>query len=69
MQPRPTAPAPVLGDPHAALESSGLQMVETKADRASAPEPEIAAPLGRPRPERPQHAAEDEPLVQVETKH
>jgi hypothetical protein len=44
-------------------------MVETKSERVSAPQPEPAMPLGRPRPERPRAHAEDEPLVQVETKH
>jgi len=56
-------------DPREALESAGLQMVETRADRVSVapPEPE-SAPLGRPRRERPRPVGEDEPLVQVETK-
>jgi hypothetical protein len=62
-------PAP-RADIRESLESAGLQMVETKADRPRAPEPEAeAVPLGRPRAERPRAAAEDEPLVQVETKH
>jgi hypothetical protein len=64
-----TAPMPAPTDVRSALESSGLQMVETKAERASASELEPAMPLGRPRPERPRHGGEDEPLVQVETKH
>jgi len=63
------APAPSLGEARAELESSGLQMVETKSERALAPEPEPATPLGRPRAERPRQVAEEEPLVQVETKH
>jgi len=68
--PRPApAPAPVLTDARAELESSGLQMVETKSDRTSAPEPEPTVPVGRPRPERPRRSTEDEPLVQIETKH
>jgi len=62
-------PAPAVTEVRAALESSGLQMVETKSDRAAAPAPEPAEPLGRPRAERPRHRAEDEPLVQVETKN
>jgi hypothetical protein len=51
------------------LESAGLQMVETRSDRASPPaQPEESVPLGRPRRERP-HTAGEEQLVQVETKH
>jgi len=51
------------------LESAGLQMVETRADRVStAPQPEESVPLGRPRRERPRAAGEEQ-LVQVETKH
>lgn len=67
--PRPaTAPAPI--DVREALETSGLQMVETRPDRAQAPapEPEPVA-LGRPRRERPRAVEAEEPLVQVETKH
>jgi len=67
--PARAAPAPSLTEARAALEDSGLQMVETKGDRPSVAEPEPAAPLGRPRQERPRHSAEDEALVQVETKH
>ena len=64
------APAVTLTDARTELESVGLQMVETRAERASAPEPEAAVqPLGRPRRERPRASAEDETLVQVETKH
>jgi hypothetical protein len=63
------APVPSLSEARAALEDSGLQMVETKADRPSVAEPEPAVPLGRPRQERPRHTAEEETLVQVETKH
>jgi ribonuclease E len=68
---RPAAESrpPAVTDVRAELESSGLQMVETKSERVSAPQPEPAMPLGRPRPERPRAHAEDEPLVQVETKH
>ncbi|MGE3160834.1 MAG: ribonuclease E/G [Burkholderiales bacterium] len=67
--PRP-APAPETLDVREALESSGLQMVETRPDRARPPAPEAEpAALGRPRRERPQAAQADEPLVQVETKH
>ena len=59
-----------LTDARSELESAGLQMVETRAERASAPEPEAGVqPLGRPRRERPRPSAEDEALVQVETKH
>jgi len=66
----PAAPAMAKVDARAALESAGLQMVETRRDRvpAAPPEPE-AAPLGRPRRERPRPVAEEEPLVQVETKN
>jgi hypothetical protein len=67
--PARAAPAPSLTEARAALEDSGLQMVETKADRPSVAEPEPAVPLGRPRQERPRHSAEEEALVQVETKH
>jgi hypothetical protein len=64
------APAVTLTDARTELESAGLQMVETRAERASAPEPEAAVqPLGRPRRERPRQGAEDETLVQIETKH
>jgi hypothetical protein len=63
-------PAVARVDPREVLESAGLQMVETRPDRvpAAAPEPEVVA-LGRPRRERPRRVAEDEPLVQVETKN
>ena len=64
-------PQPPRADPREALESTGLQMVETKPDRvpAAAPEPEVV-PLGRPRRERARTAAAgEEPLVQVETKN
>jgi ribonuclease E len=71
--PAPTpSPAAVvtLTDARTELESAGLQMVETRAERVSAPEPEAGVqPLGRPRRERPRPSAEDETLVQVETKH
>jgi len=67
--PRIVAPAPTLGEARAELESSGLQMVETKSTGTREPEPEPETPLGRPRAERPRQHAEDEPLVQVETKH
>jgi hypothetical protein len=50
------------------LESAGLQMVETRADRVpAAPVAEEPVQLGRPRRERPRQAA-DEQLVQIETK-
>jgi ribonuclease E len=68
MQPQPR---PQQVDPREALESSGLQMVETRPDRVppAPPEPEVV-PLGRPRRERSRPAAaEDAPLVQVETKN
>jgi hypothetical protein len=63
-------PAVARVDPREVLESAGLQMVETRPERVSAapPEPE-GVPLGRPRRERPRRVAEDEPLVQVETKN
>jgi len=63
---RPEAPRV---DTREMLESAGLQMVETRSDRASPPaQPEESVPLGRPRRERP-HTAGEEQLVQVETKH
>ncbi|MEX2241880.1 MAG: Rne/Rng family ribonuclease [Burkholderiales bacterium] len=64
------APAIAKVDAREALESAGLQMVETRSDRvpAAPPEPE-AVPLGRPRRERPRATAEEEPLLQVETKN
>jgi hypothetical protein len=63
------APMVTLTDPRAELESSGLQMVETRAGRASAPEPAAdVQPLGRPRRERPRTSTEDDSLVQIETK-
>ena len=66
----PAAPAMAKVDARAALESAGLQMVETRRDRVPAALPEAkAAPLGRPRRERPRPVAEEEPLVQVETKN
>jgi hypothetical protein len=69
-EPMPS-PAPVvrLADPRSELESSGLQMVETRAERLSAPQPAAdAQPLGRPRRERARTSAADETLQQVETK-
>jgi hypothetical protein len=66
-QPAPQPEAPRV-DTHAMLESSGLQMVETRADRAPPTAPaEEPVQLGRPRRERPRPSA-DEQLVQVETK-
>ena len=66
----PAAPAIAKVDAREALESAGLQMVETRRDRVPASLPEAkAAPLGRPRRERPRPVAEEEPLVQVETKN
>ncbi|HEX9182924.1 MAG TPA: hypothetical protein VF876_06665 [Burkholderiales bacterium] len=51
------------------LESAGLQMVETRADRVPAmPVAEEPVQLGRPRRERPRPASEEQ-LVQVETKN
>jgi hypothetical protein len=51
------------------LESAGLQMVETRADKVpSAPPVEEPVQLGRPRRERPRPAGEEQ-LVQVETKN
>jgi hypothetical protein len=56
-------------DPRSELESSGLQMVETRAERVSAAEPAAdVQPLGRPRRERTRPSAADEALEQVETK-
>lgn len=78
LQPQPVpervmpASRPVVAkvDPREVLESAGLQMVETRPDRvAVAPSEPEAVPLGRPRRERPRRVAEDEPLVQVETKN
>jgi hypothetical protein len=68
--PRP-APQPEVPrvDTREMLESAGLQMVETRGDRApAAPAAEEPVQLGRPRRERPRPAA-DEQLVQIETKH
>jgi ribonuclease E len=57
------------GDTQTMLESAGLQMVETRADRAPATPPaEEPVQLGRPRRERPRPDGEEQ-LVQVETKH
>jgi hypothetical protein len=67
----PAAPPAVARvDSREALESAGLQMVETRSDRVPAAplEPE-AVPPGRPRRERLRPTAEEEPLVQVETKN
>lgn len=69
-QPRAAASEPQAPrvDQRELLESAGLQMVETRADRVSTPvQAEEATPLGRPRRERSRAAAE-EPLVQIETK-
>lgn len=66
-QPRPEPRA----DPREVLQSAGLQMVETRADRAPAVPPE-AEPvvLGRPRRERARtEETAAQPLVQVETKN
>jgi len=68
----PAAPAtaPVESvDTRATLEDAGLEMVETRPDRAPAtpPAPE-STPLGRPRRERPRSSAQDDALVQIETK-
>jgi ribonuclease E len=63
--PQPEAPRV---DTREMLESAGLQMVETRADRVPpAPAAEEPVQLGRPRRERPRQAA-DEQLVQIETK-
>ena len=63
----PQAEAPRV-DTREMLESAGLQMVETRADRVpAAPAAEEPVQLGRPRRERPRQAA-DEQLVQIETK-
>lgn len=71
VQPRPVAtPAETPRvDTREMLESAGLQMVETRADKAPVTPPaEEPVQLGRPRRERPRPAGE-EPLVQVETKN
>jgi ribonuclease E len=76
MAPQPVEPKTVASQPEAPrvdtremLEGAGLQMVETRSDRASpAPQPEESVPLGRPRRERTRPAGEEQ-LVQVETKH
>lgn len=55
-------------DPKEYLASAGLQMVETRAGAATVREPEAEmVKLGRPRRERPR-VAEEETLVQVETR-
>jgi len=55
-------------DPREYLASTGLQMVETKPSATTIREPEAeAVKLGRPRRERPR-VAEEEALVQVETR-
>jgi hypothetical protein len=68
---RPVVPQPAAPrvDTREMLESAGLQMVETRSDRVPAvqAEPE-AVHLGRPRRERPRPSAEEQQLVQVETK-
>lgn len=69
-QPRPQPePRQPRVNPRDLLESAGLQMVETRPDRAQTPAPDAEAqPLGRPRRERANAPAEEPPLVQVETK-
>jgi len=67
-RPLPSQPEAPRVDPHEILESAGLQMVETRADRVTTtPQAEEPVQLGRPRRERPRPAGEDQ-LVQVETK-
>jgi ribonuclease E len=63
-------PAVAKVDAREALASAGLQMVETRPGRvpAAPAAPEVVA-RGRPRRERSRAVAEDEPLVQVETKN
>jgi ribonuclease E len=68
-KPGVTQPEAPRVDTREMLESAGLQMVETRADRVSpVAQAEESVPLGRPRRERPRPAAEEQ-LVQVETKH
>jgi ribonuclease E len=67
--PKPAVTPPPV-DVREALETSGLQMVETRPDRVRAPAPEAEpVALGRPRRERPRAVETEAPLVQVETKH
>jgi len=65
----PAAPAMAKVDARAALESAGLQMVETNPAKARQPlaEPEPVH-LGRPRRDRPASEPASEELVQVETR-
>jgi hypothetical protein len=70
-QPRPVATTPEAPrvDTREMLESAGLQMVETRADKAPATPPaEEPVQLGRPRRERPRSSGEEQ-LVQIETKN
>jgi hypothetical protein len=57
-------------DPKELLESAGLVMIETDRSKApvQAPVIEDAQPVGRPRRERPKAAAQDDELVQIETR-
>lgn len=56
-------------DAREALSSAGLMMVETDRSKAQPqPEPETPIHLGRPRRERPKAPAQDDELVQVETR-
>ncbi len=68
--PVPVAAAPLRVDPKEILESAGLQMVETRPDKARPPLPEPeTVRLGRPRRDKP---VQPEPasveLVQIETR-
>jgi hypothetical protein len=57
-------------DPKELLESAGLVMIETDRSKARV-QPAVAEeppPAGRPRRERPKPAAQDESLVQIETR-
>jgi hypothetical protein len=71
VQPRPVATPPEAPrvDTREMLDSAGLLMVETRADKAPSAAPaEEPVQLGRPRRERPRPAGEEQ-LVQVETKN
>lgn len=63
----PMPPEPQRFDRQEYLATAGLQMVETKAGAAAAPEPVADMKLGRPRRQRSEAPAE-ESLVQIETR-
>jgi hypothetical protein len=50
------------------LSTAGLQLVETKAGAAAVPVPAEDVALGRPRRQRSEAPAAEEPLVQIETR-